>query len=114
MIADTALVRSVTDETFERDVLAAPGPVLVDFWAQWCPPCHMIAPVLEKVALERAGVLTIMTMNYDENPVTGARYKVMSLPTLLLFTGGEPVASFIGAQPSARLLARLDDALARR
>jgi len=111
MITDTDLVRSVTDETFEQDVLTAPGPVLVDFWAQWCPPCHMIAPVLEKIALERADALTIRSMDYDANPLTGARYRVMSLPTLLLFVDGEPVASIVGAQPKSRLLARIDDAL---
>lgn len=111
MITDTGLVRAVTDETFERDVLAAPGPVLVDFWAQWCPPCHMIAPVLEKIASDRAGALTIRSLDYDANPVTGARYRVLSLPTLLLFAGGEPIASIVGAQPRTRLLARIDDAL---
>jgi thioredoxin 1 len=111
MITDTDLVRSVTDETFEQDVLTAPGPVLVDFWAQWCPPCHMIAPVLEKIALERADALTIRSMDYDANPLTGARYRVLSLPTLLLFVDGEPVASIVGAQPKSRLLARIDDAL---
>lgn len=114
MITDTALVRSVTDETFERDVLLASGPVLVDFWAQWCPPCHMIAPVLEKIAAERAGRLAILSMDYDANPVTGARYKVLSLPTMLLFVDGQPLASIVGAQPKTRLLARIDDALARR
>ena len=111
MITDTDLVRSVTDETFEQDVLTAPGPVLVDFWAQWCPPCHMIAPVLEKIALERADALTIRSMDYDANPLTGARYRVLSLMTLLLFVDGEPVASIVGAQPKSRLLARIDDAL---
>ena len=111
MITDTDLVRSVTDETFEQDVLTAPGPVLVDFWAQWCPPCHMIAPVLEKIALERADALTIRSMDYDANPLTGARYRVLSLPTLLLFVDGEPVAAIVGAQPKSRLLARIDDAL---
>lgn len=113
MITDTALVRAVTDETFEREVLLAPGPVLVDFWAQWCPPCHMIAPVLEKIAAKRADRLSIRSIDYDANPVTGARYRVLSLPTLLLFVGGEPIASVVGAQPKARLLARIDDALNR-
>ena len=111
MITDTALVRPVTDETFERDVLLAPGPVLVDFWAQWCPPCHLIAPVLDRIAAERADGLTVLSMDYDANPVTGARYRVMSLPTLLLFVGGEPVRAIVGAQPKARLLAQIDDAL---
>ena len=111
MITDTALVRSVTDDTFAREVLARPEPVLVDFWAQWCPPCHMIAPVLEKIAAERAGALTIRTVDNDANPLTGARYRVMSLPTMILFVAGEPVATIVGAQPKARLLKRIDDAL---
>ncbi len=104
-------VRAVTDETFTDDVLARPEPVLVDFWAQWCPPCHMIAPVLEKIAAERAGSLTVRSVDYDANPVLGARYRVMSLPTLILFVAGEPVATIVGAQPKSRLLGRIDDAL---
>ncbi len=111
MRTDTTLVRAVTDETFERDVLRWPGPVLVDFWAQWCPPCHMIAPVLERIAAERAGALTVRSIDYDANPITGARYRVMSLPTLILFVAGEPVQMLVGAQPKARLLARIDDGL---
>jgi len=111
MITETELVRSVTDETFAAQVLARPEPVLVDFWAQWCPPCHMIAPVLAKIAAERAGTLTVRTIDNDANPVTGARFRVMSLPTLILFVAGEPVATLVGAQPKARLLARIDDAL---
>lgn len=114
MITDTELVPAVTDETFARDVLAAPGPVLVDFWAQWCPPCHMIAPVLTTIARDRAGTLAVRSMDYDANPITGARYRVLSLPTLLLFVDGEPIASIVGAQPKARLLARIDDALRPR
>ncbi len=114
MITDSALVRPVTDETFAQDVLAAPGPVLVDFWAQWCPPCHMIAPVLERIAAEKAGELTIRSIDCDANPLTGARYRVMAMPTMMLFIDGEAVASIVGAQPKARLLARIDDALGRR
>lgn len=113
MITGTALVRPVTDEAFEREVLRTPGPVLVDFWAQWCPPCHMIAPVLARIAQDRVGALSVRSMDYDANPVTGARYRVLSLPTLLLFLDGEPIASIVGAQPKARLLARIDDALTR-
>ena len=111
MITQTALVPPVTDESFERDVLAQPGPVLVDFWAQWCAPCHMIATVLAKIAEERAGALTVRSMDYDANPLTGARYRVMSLPTLILFVAGQPVQMIVGAQPKTRLLARIDDAL---
>jgi thioredoxin 1 len=101
----------VTDETFEETVLRSDKPVLVDFWATWCPPCRMIEPVLAEIAAERAGELTIVKINYDENPRTGLKYGVMGLPTLLLFAGGEPVRSFVGARPKARLLAELDDAI---
>jgi len=97
-----------TDETFEQDVLKQDGPVLVDFWAQWCPPCHMIAPVLSEIARERAGSLTIRKMNADENPVTPARYGVMAMPTLMVFLDGQPVRSFVGARSKSKLLAELD------
>ncbi|MDQ0380592.1 thioredoxin [Amycolatopsis thermophila] len=102
---------AVTDETFEAEVLRHDGPVLVDFWAQWCPPCHMIAPVLAQIAEERAGSLTIRKINSDENPRTARDHQVMSLPTLILFDGGRPVAQWVGARPKARLLADLDAAL---
>jgi thioredoxin 1 len=104
-------VSAVTDETFEREVLQHDMPVLVDFWAQWCPPCHMIAPVLADIAAERAGSLRIRKLNYDENPATGQKYNVMSLPTLMLFRSGEPVQVFVGAMSKSRLLAKLDAAL---
>jgi thioredoxin len=104
-------VSAVTDETFAREVLRHDKPVLVDFWAQWCPPCHMIAPVLAEIAGERAGSLAIRTINTDENPVVARDYQVMSLPTLMLFRGDRPVRAFVGARPKARLLAELDDAL---
>lgn len=109
----SADVRAVTDETFHREVLDHEGPVLVDFWADWCPPCRMIDPVLAQIARERAGALTILKINNDENPVTAAHYRVMSLPTLILFRGGEVVRVMVGARPKARLLAEVDDALAR-
>jgi thioredoxin 1 len=101
----------VTDETFAELVLRNDKPVLVDFWATWCGPCRMIAPVLREIAAERSGELTIAKLNYDENPRTGAGYGVMGLPTMLLFRGGQPIRSIVGARPKARLLAELDDAL---
>ncbi|HWE88856.1 MAG TPA: thioredoxin [Pseudonocardiaceae bacterium] len=102
---------AVTDETFARDVLRHDKPVLVDFWAQWCAPCHMIAPVLRQIAAERADSLTIRSINSDENPLTARDYQVMSLPTLMLFRDGKPVRAFVGARPKGRLESELDDAL---
>jgi thioredoxin 1 len=105
---------AVTDETFAAEVLRREGPVLVDFWARWCPPCHMIAPVLEQIAADRAGTLTIVKVNTDENPLVARDLQVMPLPTLILFSGGEPMRSFVGARPKVRLEAELDEALATR
>ncbi len=104
-------VNAVTDATFAEVVLESDKPVLVDFWAEWCGPCHMIAPVLREIAEERADELTIVKLNYDENPLTGQRFGVMGLPTMLLFKDGQPVRSFVGARPKMRLNAELDDAL---
>jgi thioredoxin 1 len=102
---------TVTDATFAEVVLGSDTPVLVDFWATWCAPCRMIAPVLEVIAQERAGELVIAKLNYDENPLTGQKYGVMGLPTMLLFRGGEAIASVVGARTKARLDTELDDAL---
>jgi thioredoxin 1 len=104
-------VESVTEETFDTRVLGHDKPVLVEFWATWCGPCRMVAPVLEQIAAERADDLSVVKLNYDEQPAVGQRYGVMSLPTMLLFRGGEPVRSFVGAKPKSRLLAELDEAL---
>jgi thioredoxin 1 len=105
-------ISAVTDATFDQEVLRHGEPVLVDFWAEWCPPCRMIAPVLAEIAGERAGELAIRKLNTDENPGTMRDYQVMSLPTLLLLRDGKPVKAFVGARPKAKLLADLDAALA--
>jgi len=104
----TGEVIEVTDETFAQEVLAHEGPVLVDFWAQWCPPCHMIAPVLADIAQERAGSLAVRKINADDNPKTGAQYGVLALPTLILFVNGQPTRTLIGARPKRKLLADLE------
>ena len=88
-----------TDQTFEAQVLKADTPVLVDFWAPWCGPCHVIAPSLEQIAEERDGKITIVKLNIDENPATAQKYGVMSIPTLIVFNDGEPVEGTVGAAP---------------
>jgi thioredoxin 1 len=103
-------MEAVTEETFETRVLARDKPVLVEFWATWCGPCRMVAPVLDQIAGERTD-LEIVKLNYDEEPAVGQRYGVMGLPTMVLFRDGEPVRSFVGAKPKARLIAEIDEAL---
>ncbi len=102
-------VLAVTDETFAAEVLAADGPVLVDFTADWCPPCRMIGPTLAEIAREQDGRLKVVTVDVDVNPGTQAAYGVLSMPTLMLFQAGEPVKSLVGARPKRRLLQELAD-----
>ncbi|GAA1613470.1 thioredoxin [Kribbella sancticallisti] len=104
-------LRVVDESNFEQEVLGADKPVLVDFWAQWCPPCHQIVPVLGQIAAERHDRLSVVKLNSDENPAISANYRVMALPTLMLFHHGEVVWSVVGARPKAKLLKELDDAL---
>ncbi|GAB3474896.1 thioredoxin [Amycolatopsis cihanbeyliensis] len=104
-------VSAVTDDTFEREVLLRDHPVLVEFWARWCPPCRMMAPVLAEIAGERAGSLVVCTVNTDENPLVTRDYQVMSLPAVLLFRAGHPLRTIVGARAKAKLLSEVDEAL---
>ena len=94
----------VTDQSFADDVLTSDKPVLVDFWATWCGPCKMVAPVLEEIAAEHKDKLTVAKLDIDENPGTARDFQVMSIPTLILFQGGKPVKQIVGAKPKAALL----------
>jgi thioredoxin 1 len=105
-------VTEVTDVNFQAEVIESETPVLVDFWAPWCGPCRMVAPVVEEIAQERVGELKVVKMNTDENQETALKFNIMSIPTLILFRNGEAAKTVIGAYPKKRLEAELEPALA--
>ena len=102
----------VTDSTFDSDVLKSNEPVVVDFWAEWCGPCRMIAPSLEEIATEMKGKVKVAKLNIDENPDAPGRYGVRGIPTMILFKGGNPAATKVGAEPKGRIKAWLEGELA--
>jgi thioredoxin 1 len=104
--------KEVTDATFEQEVLKAPRPVLVDFWAPWCGPCRMVAPIVEELAEEYDGKVNFVKLNTDDNPVTASGYGIRSIPTLLVFKGGQPVGQIVGFRPKSDLRQRLDAVIA--
>ena len=103
---------TVTDQSFEEEVLKSQTPVLVDFWADWCTPCKMIAPIIEDLAEEYDGKVKFAKLDVDSNPSIAMTYGVRSIPTLLIFDGGSPVGQIVGAVPKATLKSRLEAALA--
>ncbi|MDR1709809.1 MAG: thioredoxin TrxA [Candidatus Accumulibacter sp.] len=104
-------IHYVTDDTFAAEVLQSSAPVLLDFWAEWCGPCKMIAPVIEEIAEQYAGRLKVAKLNIDENPATPSNYAVRSIPTLMLFKNGNVEATKIGAAPRSQLTAFIDSHL---
>jgi thioredoxin 1 len=103
--------KSVTDASFVSDVLQSDKPVLVDFWAEWCAPCRKVSPLLEEIAGEMGDKVHIVKLNIDENPETARAYRVMSVPTLTIFKGGQPVQSVAGARPKGDLVRLIESAL---
>jgi len=110
-MADNKATVVVTDDSFANDVLSSSTPVLVDFWATWCGPCKMVAPVLEEIATEKSGELTVAKIDVDANPATARDFQVVSIPTMILFKDGQPVKRIVGAKGKAALLREISDAV---
>jgi thioredoxin 1 len=100
-------ISTLTDSTFDEEIGAADAPVIVDFWAEWCGPCKMIAPILEEIAGEQAGKVVVAKLNVDDNPDAARRFDVMSIPTLIVFRDGQPVKRMVGAKGKGQLLQEL-------
>ncbi len=103
--------KTVTDDSFDADVLKADGPVLVDFWAEWCGPCRQIAPALEDISNDMAGKLTVAKVNIDENPMAPSKYGVRGIPTMILFKNGQIAATKVGALPKSKLVEWVESAI---
>jgi thioredoxin 1 len=101
--------KKITDDSFETDVLKADGPVLVDYWAEWCGPCKQIGPALEEIAGEMAGKVTVAKLNIDDNPMAPGKYGVRGIPTLMLFKNGKVAATRVGAMPKSKILEWLNE-----
>jgi thioredoxin len=99
---------NVTDANFEQEVISQEGPVMVDFWAEWCGPCRMIAPMVSEIAEEYSGKIKVCKINVDDAPNTASKYSVMSIPTIAIFKGGEIVDKVVGAVPKSEVIARID------
>ena len=103
--------RTVTDETFDTEVLKSDKPVVVDYWAEWCGPCRMVAPVLEEIANENSDKIQVVKLNIDENPTVAQKYGIMAIPTMNVFSGGQVVKQIVGAKPKSAMLKELAEFL---
>ena len=104
--------KTVSDSEWESEVLKSETPVLVDFWAEWCGPCRMVGPVVEEIAQEKAGTLKVLKLNVDDNPETARKYRVMSIPTIMVFEGGDEKKRLVGARGKSQILADIEEFIA--